>query len=303
MPWAGRASVRVGVVRAALVGAAVALIALALTRPAFDPQPVKVRQSGRDIVVVIDVSRSMLAQDVRPSRLDRAKLAVNDLLDVVSGDRVGIVAFAGSAVVRSPLTTDYAFARMALEQLSPDAVGRGGTAIGDGIRAATRLLFPDPAPGERRDEPAPSARFRDLILITDGEDHESKPVEAAKAAGAKGVRVIAIGLGSDLEGGLVPVEPGARDRYMEFRGERVRSKMNPSSLKAVADAAAPGSTALIAGTGNLELDAVYRRLIEGAERRELEETVAVRYREAFQILLALALGVLMIDTLVGGRRP
>lgn len=303
--WAGRASVRRGIVRAVLGGLCLACVSVALARPAYDPRPVRVSRSGRDVVFVIDVSRSMLTEDVKPSRLERAKLSVRDVLDVVRGDRVGIVAFAGSAVVRSPLTSDYAFARLALDQLSPDAVGRGGTAIGDGLRAALRLLFPE---REGEQSLADTGRFRDIILITDGEDQESEPVAAAQAAAAKGVRIVAIGIGSELEGGLVPAAVGGgggkgaqSERYMQFRGESVRSKLNPASLKAIAEAGAPGSVMLNVGTGNIELDKVYERLMENASRQTREDTTTVRYREAFQVLLGLALAFGLAETLLAGR--
>lgn len=281
--------------------AGLALVVLALARPAYDPRPQKAQKTGRDVVFVIDVSRSMLAQDIRPNRLERAKLAVRDVLDVVEGDRVGIVAFAGNAIVKCPLTTDYAFARMMLDELSPDSVARGGTAIGDALRTTTQLLAGDQA------DPAPSTgRFRDIFLFTDGEDHESDPVKAAAAAGEKGIRIVAIGLGSDTVGAPVPApvaEASGRRAappagFMEYGGERVQSKLNPESLRQISAAAAPGSHFYNVGTGNIELDRVYKRLMKDAERRNLETTETMRYTEAFQYVLAAALAMLCAEPLL-----
>lgn len=291
---------------AALAG--LGLVAVALARPVYDPKPQKVRRAGRDVVFVIDVSRSMLAQDIRPNRLERAKLAVRDVLDVVEGDRVGIIAFAGAALVKCPLTTDYAFARMILDELSPDSVARGGTAIGDALRSATELL----TAGEES-EAARDGRYRDVFLFTDGEDHESDPVKAAGAAGEQGIRIIAIGLGSDTVGAPVPkpaASTGARGGsapseaggFLEYGGERVRSLLDPESLRRIAAAAAPGSQFLNVGTGNVELDRVYKRLMKSADRRELEATETVRYTEAFQFALGAALLLLCIDPLIGLAR-
>lgn len=279
-----------------LLGLAAAVVALA--RPAYDPKPRKVERSGRDVVFVIDVSRSMLAQDLRPSRLDRAKLMVRDVLDVVEGDRVGIIAFAGSAVVKCPLTTDYAFARLALDELSPDTVARGGTAIGEAVNAARELLV-----GADKADAAPG--FRDVFLFTDGEDHESNPVDAAKSAAEKGIRIVAVGLGSELVGAPVPGATDAQTarspqgQYLEYGGKRVESRLDPTVLKRIAEAAAPGSTFLNVGTGSVELDRMYKKLVRTAEKKSLDSDEAVQYTEAFQLALAAAIALLAFEQLLG----
>lgn len=291
--------------------AGLGLVMLALARPAYDPKPQKVQKTGRDVVFVIDVSRSMLAQDIKPNRLERAKLAVRDVLDVVEGDRVGIVAFAGAAVTKCPLTTDYAFARLMLDELSPDSVNRGGTAIGDALRAATDLLTAgDPA--DAKTDPA-DARYRDVFLFTDGEDHESKPLEAAAAAKEKSIRIVAVGLGSDSVGALVPKSPAesqdprqpntqSEGEYMVYQGDRVQSKMDPEQLRAIAAAGAEGSQFFNVGTGNIELDRVYRKLMKSSERRQLEATETMKYTEGFQFALAGALLLLLIEPLLSLAR-
>lgn len=281
----------------------IALIAFALARPAYDPQPRKISHAGRDVVFVIDVSRSMLASDIKPNRLERAKLAVRDVLDVVEGDRVGVVAFAGTAAIKCPLTTDYAFARLSLDDLSPDSILRGGTAIGSAIRTATGLLAPDDHPAADR------GRTRDIFLFTDGEDHETDPVSAARDAAAKGIRIVTIGLGSDTTGAPVPApdlqgpgSPPSRNGFIQYEGERVQSKLHPKTLREIADAGAPGGAFLDVGTGNVELDRVYKKLMKDAERRKFDDTRAMKYTEAFQFALAGALALLCIEPLLAWRR-
>lgn len=300
-----------------LVG--MALVAVALARPAHDPKPQKVQRAGRDVVFIVDVSRSMLAEDIRPNRLERAKLAIRDVLDVVRGDRVGIVAFAGTPLVVCPLTTDYAFARLVLDELSPDSVTRGGTAIGDALRTATQLLTSASGDDAKSPDgqPAPSlseARFRDVFLFTDGEDHESDPVKAAGVAGKSGIRITAIGLGSDSAGAAVPkpVAPAGTDprltrprqsqEAMEYQGRPVVSKMDPDSLRQIAEAGAEGSRFLNVGTGHIELDRLYTRMMQDSERRRLESTETIKYSELFQYFLAAALTFLMLEPILQAFR-
>lgn len=297
-PWAAPGGGRPRFLAGLALVLGLCAVAVALARPAFDPKPRRVQRSGRDVVFVIDVSRSMLAQDLRPNRLERAKLMVRDVLDVVEGDRVGIVAFAGSAVIKCPLTTDYAFARLSLDELTPESVARGGTAIGDALRTATDLLV-----GIDGDKAV--AGFRDVFLFTDGEDHESDPVGAAKTAAEKGVRLVAVGLGSDVVGSLVPRAADERTgrssgEYLEYGGKRVESKQDPASLKHIAEAGAPGSQFLNVGTGSVELDRVYKKLVRGAEKKTVESTEAVQYTEAFQIALAAGVFLLAIEQMLGG---
>jgi len=288
--------------RATALLAGLGLVVLALARPAYDPRPRKVTRTGRDVVFVVDVSRSMLAQDLRPNRLERATSAIRDVLDVVEGDRVGVIAFAGTAAIKCPLTTDYAFARMALDDLSPDSILRGGTAIGSALRTATELLAPE------ADEDADKGRFRDVFLFTDGEDNQTDPEAAAREAGEKGIRLVTIALGSDSVGAPVPApetlqgSPVPGNGFVEYQGQRVQSKADPESLRRVAEAGAEGSTFLNVGVGNIELDRVYKKLMKDSQRRKLDDAEAVRYTEAFQLALAGALLLLCLEPLLAIRR-
>ena len=284
-------------VRIVLTAAGVTSLIIAIARPQSDPIEETVSVRGRDIVFLVDVSRSMLSRDVVPSRLGRTKIWINDLVNTLKGDRVALVAFAGVPVVKCPLTLDQNFFRMELDELSPASVPRGGTLIGDAIRKTMSAVF-EPNPG----------RFRDIVLITDGEDQGSFPAEAAKAAAELGVRIIAIGIGSELEGAQVPAE--GKDGYLVHEGSAVRSKMDGTTLAAIAQAASsvPGNGAggvfLNVGTGTMDLDKVYHDLIASAEQRETESKASVTYKELFPMFLAAALALLTLDSLLPThRRP
>lgn len=296
--WSVRANGARFALRSVLLVAAFAAISGALARPAHSPTPKPVQRPARDVVFVVDVSRSMLARDIRPNRLDRAKLIVADAMESVRGERVGLVAFAGSAAVKSPLTTDLGFARLTLESLSPESVSRGGTAIGDAIRAALELLDAGGAEGDRGASRRTDA-YRDIILITDGEDHESEPLEAARAAADAGVRIIAIGLGSDLGGSTIPAEDG--QRFQEYRGRPVNTRQDPEALRAIAEAT-PGGVFFNVGTGSIEMDRVYARLTRERALTQTDASPAVRWTESFQWLLGLALVCLCVEPLLAVRR-
>ncbi|ODS33920.1 MAG: hypothetical protein SCARUB_00893 [Candidatus Scalindua rubra] len=155
--------------KAAFILTATIFIILGLTRPAWNPKPETIERRGRDVVFLLDVSKSMLAEDLVPNRLERAKLAIHDCVEQLQGDRVALVAFAGNAAVKCPLTLDYGFFKMMLNDISTESIARGGTMIGDAIRKVLNEVLDN----QRKE-------FKDIILITDGEDHDSFPVEAAK---------------------------------------------------------------------------------------------------------------------------
>ncbi|MBL4590394.1 MAG: VWA domain-containing protein [Phycisphaerales bacterium] len=270
--------------RSVLLLITLATIIIGIARPQSDPHDVEVELKGRDVVFLLDVSRSMLANDVAPNRLERAKLWINDLVDELQSDRVGLVAFAGSSTVVSPLTTDKLFFKLALDELDTTAVPVGGTNIGDAIRRTMSMVFT----GTDESEFA----HRDIVLITDGEDQESLPVRAAQAAGEKGVRIIAIGIGSK-EGSNVPADPKNPDR----RNAQVQSRLQSASLTQIA-AATPNGVYLEVGTGTIDLAKVYRDLIAAADQRTIETSHTVQYTERFQFLLWIAFGAFMLEAIV-----
>ncbi len=225
----------------------------------------------------------MLAEDLLPNRLERAKTEIIDTMSRLSGSRVALLEFAGASVIKSPLTTDYAFFRSAVESLSVNDIARGGTMIGDALREAmTQILDPK------------EKNFKDIILITDGEDHESFPVEAAKAAGEQGVRLIIIGLGDENQGTKIPViDADGKKEFLTYNGEEVRSKLDADTLRAMA-AATPGGKYLNVGTGAFDLGEIYLRLIASAEKKELQGDVIMKYQELFQIFILISFVILLI---------
>lgn len=269
--------------RSLAVPSALALIIIAAARPQSDPREIEVDTKGRDVVFLLDVSRSMLARDVAPNRLEKAKLWIKDLVDELGGDRVGMVAFAGSSRVISPLTNDRIFFRLTLDELTPDSVLVGGTNIGDAIRKTMDMVFPEVPEGE-------SGAFRDIILISDGEDQDSLPVEAAKRAGAEGVRIIALGIGSD-KGTLIQTDA------LDGRTETVRSRLESQTLRDIA-AASPGGVYLEVGTGTIDLAKVYNDLIASAEQRTLSTASTIKYTERYMVFLAAGIVLLLLDMLV-----
>ncbi|MCK5802025.1 MAG: VWA domain-containing protein, partial [Lentisphaeria bacterium] len=224
------------------------------------------------------------------SRLHRSKTAIRDCIDVLEGDRVALIAFAGTAAVKCPLTLDYGFFAMMLDGLGVESISRGGTMIGDALRKAVDEVFDD------QDREA-----RDIILITDGEDHESLPEEAAKVVGEKGIRLIAIGIGDENEGRPIPVTgKDGQIAYMKYRGERVFSKLDADTLRKMVNAT-PGGKYLNVATGTLDLGAVYLDLVASAEKKDLESRTIKRREERFQIFLILAFALLCVETVLSDR--
>ncbi len=277
--------------KAILVTLASLLLVVSLARPAWNPRPEKVESRGRDIVFVLDVSRSMMAEDLKPNRLERAKLAIRDLVEKIRGDRIALVAFAGTATVKCPLTQDYGFFRLMLDDTGPDSISRGGTLIGDALRKTVDELFNDRL-----------KRYQDIILITDGEDQDSFPVEAAKEAGERGIRLIAIGLGDEQEGQRIPVvtEKGELT-FLRHGDQEVWSRLDADTLRKMVEVT-PGGRYLNVATGTFDLGSIYRDLLADAEKRTIESLKINRYEEKFQIFLAAALLLLMAEMVLSERR-
>jgi len=278
--------------KAGLLLTAFASIVIALTEPKWNPQPQQIRRKGRDVVILLDTSKSMLAEDITPNRLERSKIAISDLLEVLKGDRIAIITFAGIATVKCPLTQDYAFVRMALADISSESTSRGGTQVGDAIRKATEEVFDKQ-----------SREFKDLILITDGEDHDSFPVQAAQKAAEDGVRIVAIGLGDDQTGSRIPISgPDGQKTFLKYQGQEVWSKLDSDTLREVAYATEGGKYLSVLPGTTLDLGRIYEDLIASAEGRELESMTMMKYDEKFQIFVALAIAVLAAEVLVSERR-
>ena len=270
-------------------------IVVALTEPKWNPQAQKIKRQGRDICILLDTSRSMLAEDIKPSRLERSKIAIADLMETLAGDRIALVTFAGNSTVKCPLTQDYAFVRMALADISTESTSRGGTMIGDAIRKAAEEVFDQQ-----------SREYKDIILITDGEEHEgaeSFPVQAAEKAAAEGIRIIAIGLGDENEGSRIPITgPNGQISFLQYKGEEVWSKLGGDLLRNIVYVTEGGKYLSVGPGTTLDLGQIYENLIASAAKRELESTTMLKYDEKFQIFVALALILLICEVLISERR-
>ncbi len=276
--------------RTVLLLAAVVLLVTALARPQFGDRVDTVRREGQDVVVALDLSASMEAEDVAPNRLAAAKLAVGRLIERLDGDRIGLVAFAGEAFVQSPLTLDYAAAALFLNAMEPDLVPVPGTDLGQAIEVA---LDGFGEPGERN---------RQLVVITDGEDHEGAIDAAVERAADEGVRVYTVGLGS-TEGVPIPSfdESGAPNGFLrDDEGSVVTTRLDGVTLQRVADRTGGAYYHAAAGAG-----AAFDRLVEeltGGEGGEIESREVTRYEEQYQIFLGLALLLLAAEALISERR-
>jgi Ca-activated chloride channel family protein len=260
--------------------AALVLGLIALAGPRFGTYYEDVLPRGSDLYVLIDVSRSMLAEDVPPSRLGRARADVAALVNRLEGERIGLIAFAGRAVVACPLTVDYDAFRRSLDELDPDSAPRGGTAIGDAIRKALEVFQ------------ARGDRDQAILLITDGDDQQSYPREAAALAAERRVTIFTVGLGDAETGARIPQKGGDRS-FVEYQGNPVWSKLDGSLLKEIALKTA--GVYVPVGTRAYDLGELYAKYLQA--RRVGDEAVHRRLRRAerFQVFLALAVLALLAD--------
>lgn len=243
------------------------LCLFAASRPQWGKSLDKFVSRSRNVVVAIDVSRSMLADDVRPCRLERAKADVIDLIDSLEGDRCAIVAFRRTGVLICPLTTDHGFLRGALERMSPESAPRGETDLGSAIRAALDAL--DPVADDH------SA----IIMISDGGDLRGDALSGAELAKKRGVPVFTVGIGDPHEGSEIPSEDGRG--VQTYQGQPVKVRLEEAALKAIADASSGRYVQFAtSSTGKTSLGEVYRRFLRqvaAKEQREEESRVAERY--------------------------
>ena len=275
--------------KAVFIVTTVVLAALALTRPRWGFEWREVKHKGVDVFVLLDVSKSMLTEDVRPNRLTQARYAVQDLLEKLRGDRIGLVAFAGTAFVQCPLTVDYEAFRLTLKDADPRIIPRGGTAIGTAIRTALKAFDA----GEGRDHA--------IVLITDGEETESDAVAAADEATKAGVKIYAIGVGT-AEGELIPVrEEGKPMEFLkDHEGKVVKSRLDEGTLQQLA--LKTGGIYVRSAAGDFGIDTIYDKGIAQLQRKEYEARLQKRYFERFQWPLGLAFVLLVVEAFVSDRR-
>ena len=275
--------------KAVLLVVASVFLVLALARPQWGARTETVTRKGIDVIVAVDTSLSMLAEDVKPNRLAQARAAVLSLMDLLQGDRIGIVAFAGTAYVACPLTLDYGAAAMVVDVLDTDLLPVPGTAIAAAIRTSTAAF------GESEQ------RHKVLILMTDGEDHEGDVKGAVSAAAEQGVVIYTIGLGSPA-GTPIPLRDarGEVTSYKEDREKRkVTSRLDEGGLEAIATAT-HGRYFRSTAEGS-ELHTIWEE-IAGMDRKELSSRLQTMYEERYPIPLGAALLLLSIEAALGERR-
>lgn len=273
-------------VKNALVFFAVAAVFAALARPQWGYRWEEAKSRGIDIIFAIDTSKSMLAEDVKPDRLERAKLSVLDLIDVLKGDRIGIVAFSGQAFLQCPLTLDYDAFRMSIEALDTDIIRRGGTNISAAINEAEAAF-------------ASTSNKKIVILISDGEELEDSAVKAAEKAAKSGTIIYTLGVGG-AKGEYIPVRDatGAVSLLRDESGRLVQSRLNEEILTKIAKAAG-GFYAPLTANG---MDAIYNDGLKKIPSEELSSKMKQSAIERFQIPLGIAVLLLAVSSLVGTRK-
>jgi Ca-activated chloride channel family protein len=275
--------------RGGLVLLAAFSLALMAARPQLGSRILSVKRKGIDVMIALDTSESMLAEDLAPNRITRARQAVQSLIDRLRGDRVGLIAFSGEAFVECPLTLDYSAARMFLRFMDTDLIPVPGTAIAEAIKAADRSF----------DEK--ERKFKALVLITDGEDHEGNVEDAAKEAKEHGVRIFAVGVGTS-KGEPIPertASGGVRDYKRDREGNVVLTKLDPATLREICEET--GGRYYDAGSGNLALDRLYSD-ISGMEQKEMKGGIITQYEDRYGYFAAAALFFLMLEFVLPDRR-
>lgn len=268
-----------------LVFAAIGLFAVLLARPQFGSKLETVKRQGVEVMIALDISNSMLAQDVQPSRLEKAKRLVAQLVDKMENDKVGMIVFAGDAFTQLPITSDYISAKMFLESINPSLISKQGTAIGAAINLATRSFTPQEGVG------------RAVIVITDGENHEGGAVAAAKAAAEKGIQVSVLGVGMP-DGAPIPVE-GTNDFRRDRDGNVVVTRLNEQMCQEIAKA---GNGMYIRVDNTNSAEKVLNNEIAKLSKADVESQVYTEFDEQFQALAWLVLILLVVEMLILERK-
>jgi Ca-activated chloride channel family protein len=266
------------------------LLIVAASGPRIGSKLRDVEVRGREIIIALDVSNSMLAEDIKPSRLERSKQMINRMVDRMSNDKIGLIVFAGDAYTQIPITDDYPSVKMFLEGAGPDMVSKQGTAIGSAIALAARSFS---GAGEDQETGAGTSG-KAIVIITDGENHEDDAVGEATKAAEKGIRIYTVGLG-DPNGVPIPVRPGSASNRRDSEGQVVVSKLNEKLLQEVA---AAGNGAYIAGDriGSLEDE------LQKLQKKDLNTRVFSEFAERFQYFAGFALFFLLIESMIRSRK-
>ena len=268
-----------------MIVAAVLLI-IAAARPQFGQQEKTVKRQGIEVMVALDISNSMLAEDVAPNRLDRAKQMLSKMIDNMVDDKVGLVIFAGDAFTQLPITCDYVSAKMFLNTISPNLIPTQGTAIGAALQTAITSF------GTSESEIG-----RAIVLITDGENHEDDAIEVAKKAKEMGIQVFVIGIGKP-EGAPIP-KPGTNDYFKDRAGQVVVSRLNEEMCQQIASSG--NGIYVRCDNTNTAMRALQQEL-DRIATSEIETTVFEDYNEQYQSFLLIALLLLLIEFFILSRK-
>jgi len=268
-----------------IVMVALTLLIIAAARPQFGQSERTEKRQGIEAIVALDISNSMLAEDVAPNRLDRAKQMLSKLMDNMVNDKVGLVVFAGDAFVQLPITCDYVSAKMFLNSIKPELIKTQGTAIGQALSTSIRCF------GEKSDA------SRAIILITDGENHEDDAVAVAKRAKEEGIQVLVVGIGKP-EGSPIPL-PGTNNFIKDRQGNVVVSRLNEEMCREIAQAG--GGLYVRCDNTNTATKTIQKEL-DKLSTQEIETQVFTDYNEQFQSFALIALFLLVIDFFIFNRK-
>lgn len=271
-----------------LIWSSIATLIFALINPQIGSKTKKVKRKGADIIIALDISNSMLAEDIAPSRLENAKQAINKLLNKLDNDRIGLIVFAGKAFVQLPITQDYDAALMFINTVNTNIIKTQGTAIGAAINLASMSF------------PKDNMKNKAIIIISDGENHEDDALEAAKTATSQGITIHTIGIGSP-NGAPVPIyDRGIMLGYRKDKeGNTVMSKLNEEMLS---DIAKQGNGIYVkANYNDFGLNTIYNEL-EKLEKKETESTIYSDYEDRFIIFLWISLVLLVIEFMLSENK-
>lgn len=268
-----------------LTFAALTLVILMLARPQFGSKMETVKRSGVEAVIALDISNSMLAEDVTPSRLDKSKKLISRLVDTFNNDKVGLIVFAGDAFTQLPITSDYVSAKMFLETINPSLITTQGTDIGAAIRLAMKSFTPQEGVG------------RAIIVITDGENHEGGAVEAAKAAAEKGIQVSVLGVGMP-EGAPIPVE-GTNDYRRDREGNVIVTRLNEGMCQEIAK---DGKGIYVRVDNSNSAQKAISQEISKMAKSDVESKIYTDFNEQFQAIAWIILLLLLAEMLILDRK-
>lgn len=274
----------------ALLNIAFFFLVIAVANPQSGTSVGKKERQGTDLIICLDISNSMLAQDLKPNRITRAKQSINSLINQLRGDRIGLVVFAGTSFIQLPMTSDYAAAKTFIDIIEPSMIETQGTAIGESLKTAFSAF------GEQQD----NKRSRSIVLISDGEDNEEDALEVAKEVASDGVVINTIGLGRG-EGAPIPIKQrnGTNEYKRDANGNIVLTKLNENLLKQIADKG--NGTYIRANNSSIGLEHILAR-INKMEKNEYEAVAYKSYESRFYIPAMIALVLLLVEYVIFERK-